>query len=192
MKSDLRFAMAACVIAQLAIGTVLVALSSGPWQLATIAISYFLAILSGMAMLLRWRTAFSVFAGAQMVFQSSSCVLIADLGFAGAWCVLGIGLACLLVGDQALLSSRLYILVSGSQLSSNDVVSATMRSFLRILYFVALVMVCSLLVLFLILAMDVGTLTLPLLLIFGLLIMISLYYLATRGTMAEDGEKPNI
>ena len=37
---------------------------------------------------------------------------------------------------------------------------------------------------------DIGTL--PLLLIFGLLVMISLYYLATRGMMAEDGEKPNI
>lgn len=49
-----------------------------------------------------------------------------------------------------------------------------------------------LLVLFLILAMDTGSLTLPFLLAAGLLAMISLYYLATRGTIAGDEEKPNI
>jgi hypothetical protein len=38
----------------------------------------------------------------------------------------------------------------------------------------------------------VGFLSLPLLLVMGLLVMISLYYLATRGTMIEDEEKPNI
>jgi hypothetical protein len=40
--------------------------------------------------------------------------------------------------------------------------------------------------------MDIGSLTLPFLLIAGLLVMISLYYLATRGTFIEDEEKPNI
>jgi hypothetical protein len=83
-------------------------------------------------------------------------------------------------------------MVSESELSSKEIVSATLRSFWRILFFLAFVMVCSLMALFLILAMDIGSLTLPFLLIAGLLVMISLYYLATRGTFIEDEEKPNI
>ena len=86
----------------------------------------------------------------------------------------------------------MYVKVSKSGLSSKNAISATTRSFWRILFFVAVVMVSSLLVLFLILAMDVGSLSLPFLLVSGLLVMASLYYLATRGTMVGDEEKPNI
>jgi hypothetical protein len=184
--------MASCVIAQLSIGMVLAAFSGGTWQLAIIAVSFPLAALSGVTMLRRWRTVFSIVAGAQLVFQCCSGVLGTELGYAGAWIVLGTGLACLLIGDQVLLSSRLYERVSESGLSSKDVISATTRSFWRILFFMSLVMVSSLLVLFLILAMDVGSLSLPFLLVAGLLVMASLYYLATRGTMVGDEEKPNI
>jgi hypothetical protein len=184
--------MASCVIAQLSIGIVLAAFSSGTWQLAIIAVSFLLAAVSGVTMLRRWRTAFSIVAGPQLVFQCCSCVLGTELGYAGAWIVLGTGLACLLIGDQVLQSSRLYESVSESRLSSKDVISATTRSFWRILFFMTLVMVSSLLVLFLILAMDVGSLSLPFLLVAGLLVMASLYYLATRGTMVGDEEKPNI
>jgi hypothetical protein len=83
-------------------------------------------------------------------------------------------------------------MVSESGLSSKDVIAATMRSFWRILFFVGIVMICSFLVLFLILATDLGSLTLPLLLVLGLLVMVSLYYLATRGAAVSDEEKPNI
>ena len=159
---------------------------------AVIAVSIPLAVVSGAAILIRSRASFSIITGTQLVFQCCSCVLGTNLGFVGAWLVLGTGLACLLIGDQVILSSHLYVMVSESGLSSKDVVSATMRSFWRILFFMAMVMVCSLLVLFLILAMDIGSLTLPFLLVSGLVVMVSLYYLATRGTMIGDEEKPNI
>jgi hypothetical protein len=192
LKALLRFAMAICIIAPLSVWIVLAAFSSGPWQSAIVAISFPLAAVSGVTMLKRWRTAFSIVAGSQLFLQCCGCVLGTELGYAGAWVVLGIGLACLLVGDQGIWSGRLYVGVSESGLSSRDVVSATARSFWRILFFVAVVMVCSLLVLFLILVMDIGSLPLPYLLASGLLVMVSLYYLATRGTMSGDEEKPNI
>lgn len=188
----MRFAMAICFIAQLSVGIVLTSFSDGPWQLAILGVSFPLAAVSGVTMLRRWRTTYSIVAGSQLVFQCCSCVLGTQLGYGGAWIVLGTGLASILIGDQVLLSSRLYMKVSGSGLSSKEVISATTRSFWRILFFVAVVMVSSLLVLFLILAMDFGSLTLPFLLVSGLLVMISLYYLATRGTMIGDEEKPNI
>ncbi len=167
-------------------------LSYWPWQLVIVAATVLLAILNGAAIIKRWRAAFCVGTGALLVFQCSASVLATNLGFAGAWLALGIGLACLLVGGQMMLSSKLYEGVSETDLSSKERASTTLRSIWRILFFVALVMVCSLLVLFLILAMDFGSLTLPLLLIAGLLAMVSLYYLATRGTTAGDEEKPNI
>jgi hypothetical protein len=192
LKGILRFAMVFCVVVQLSTGIVLAVVSSGTWQLAIVALSLPLSAVTGVTMWKRWRTAFSVVAGGQLVFQCCSCVLGTGLGYFGAWTILGTGLTCLLIGDQVLSSSRLYVMVSGSGLSSKEVISATTRSFWRILFFVAVVMVSSLLVLFLILALDIGSLTLPFLLASGLLVMVSLYYLATRGTMTEDEEKPNI
>jgi hypothetical protein len=184
--------LAICIAEQLAIALVLIAFSDGPWQLAIIAISIPLAILSAVVAFLRHRASFSLFSGLQLIFQCCACVLGTGLGYAGAWSALGLGLVCILIGNQALLSSQLYVGVKESGLSSKGIVSATFRSFWRILFFMAIVMVSSLLVLFLILAMDIGSLTLPFLLVAGLLAMISLYYLATRGAMAGDEEKPNI
>jgi hypothetical protein len=179
-------------VAQLFVGIVLVLFSNGPWQLIIVAVTFPASAISGAMMLKQWRIAFCVSIGTQLVFQCCAFVFATDLGFVGAWLALGIGLAILLIGDQILLSSRLYVTVSESELSSKEIISATLRSFWRVLFLLGLVMVCSLLALFLILAMDVGSLTLPLLLMAGLLVMISLYYLATRGTLIENEEKPNI
>jgi hypothetical protein len=191
VKRILNSAMIGCIGAQLGVGLVLTSVSTGEWQLAIIAATVLFAALSGAAMFAQRRTAFSICAGALLVFQCCAGVLATDLGFAGAWMALGVGLICLLVGNQALLSSGLYPAVSQSSLSSQEVLSATRRSFWRMLFFVALVMACSMLVLFLILAMDFGSLTLPFLLLAGLLLMISIYYLATHGTVGDE-EKPNI
>ncbi len=180
------------VIAQLSAGVVLALLSEGQWQLSVVGATLLAIAVSSVAMFKRRRTAFSLSTGALLVFQCCAFVLVTNLGFIGAWGALGIGLACLLVGNQALVSSGLYVGASEEGLLSKEVVIATRRSFWRILLFVGLVMACSMLVLFLILAMDLGSLTLPFLLVAGLLLMVSLYYLATRGTTTGDGEKPNI
>ncbi len=180
------------MVEQLAVAAVLIALTAGSWQVAVMAVSLPLAMASIVSAYYHHRTAFSAFAGSQLVFQCCACVIGTGLGYAGAWSVLGLGLACLLIGDQALLSSRLYARVNESGLPSKGVISATVRSFWRILFFIALVMISSLLVLFLILAMDIGSLPLPLLLVAGLLAMVSLYFLSTRRNMAGDEEKPNI
>ena len=184
--------MAMCIVEQLAVGAVLIALSNGAWQIAAIAVFLPLATASGVSAYYRHRTSFSTFAGSQLVFQCCAFVLATGLGYAGAWSVLGLGLACILIGDQALLSGCLYEGASGRSLSSKGIIWATVRSFWRILFFMALVMIISLLVLFLILAMNMGSLPLPLLLFVGLLTMVCLYYLATRRATAGDEEKPNI
>ncbi len=150
------------------------------------------AVVSGVTMVKSWRMAFSIAGGSQLVLLCSSCILGTNLGFGGAWFVLGVGLAGLLIGDQVLVSRSLYDVMSESSLSSKAAIIAMEHSFWRILFFVASVMACSLLVLFLILAMDIGSLSLPFLLVAGLLAMVSLYYLATRGTTSGDEEKPNI
>ena len=180
------------MVEQLAVAAVLIALTAGTWQVAVMAVSLPLATASSVSAYYRHRTSFTAFAGSQLVFQCCACVLATGLGYAGAWFVLGLGLACLLIGDQALLSSRLYAGTHEGGLSSKGFLSATVRSFWRILVFMALVMISSLLVLFMILAMNVGSLPFPLLLIVGLLAMVCLYYLATRRTTAGDEEKPNI
>jgi hypothetical protein len=180
------------LLEQLGVAIALIAFSAGPWQLAIIAVSLPLVALSGAAIYLHQRIPFSLLAGSQLVFQCCACVLGTELGYAGAWSALGLGLVGILLGDQALLSGQLYVGVNESNLSATAIVDATFHSFWRIVFFVAMVMVSSLLVLFLILAMDIGSLTLPFLLVAGLLVMISLYYLATRGAMAGDEDKPNI
>jgi hypothetical protein len=191
VKRILNLALIGCIVAQLSVGLVLASFSQGGWQLAIVAGTLLASALSGAAALTRRRTEFSVSVGALLVLQCCAGVLATNLGFVGAWVALGIGMACLLVGNQALLSRELYHMGNGGGLSSKEPLSATWRSLSRILFFVALVMACALLVLFLILAMDFGSLTLPLLLIAGLLLMTSLYYLATRGTVGDE-EKPNI
>jgi hypothetical protein len=177
---------------QLSIGIVLALLSSGIWQIALAAVTFAFTGISSATVFKQWRTAFSVSVASLMVFQCCAGVLATNMGFSGAWVALGIGLASLLIGHQVMLSNRVYATIGEKALSSEEAIFATRRSLWRILFFVTMVMACALLVLFLILAMDVGFLSLPLLLVMGLLVMISLYYLATRGTMIEDEEKPNI
>jgi hypothetical protein len=90
-------------MAQLSVGIVLVLFSSGLWQLIIVAVTFPVSVISGTMMFGQWRIAYSVSAGSLLVFQCCAFVLATSLGFVGAWLALGIGLACLLIGDQILL-----------------------------------------------------------------------------------------
>jgi uncharacterized membrane protein len=126
------------------------------------------------------QTNFSLLAGIALATQALLLVAWGNSGFELPWIVLGLGLLAIMLGNQSIRTSRLIasaVQESGPEEPSFRAVS--LRGLLRIVYFVGLVMLVSLIVLVVSLNASIGTLTIPMAGAVILVILVALTLLAT-------------
>lgn len=122
---------------------------------------------------------FSLSAGASLVLNITAMVLYADQGYAVTWAAFGIGLATLMAGNHTCRSAEVLLVRrkvgEGGERSFHR---AALRGYLRVVLFVGLVMIISLLLLLLSLNAAVGTMPSWAMAGLALMAMISLALLA--------------
>jgi hypothetical protein len=126
------------------------------------------------------QTNFSLLAGLALATEALLLVAWGNSGFELPWIVLGLGLLAIMLGNQSIRTSRL--IASAVQESGPEEPlfrAVSLRGLLRVVYFMGLVMLVSLIVLVVSLNASIGTLTIPIAGAVILVILVALTLLAT-------------
>jgi hypothetical protein len=123
---------------------------------------------------------FTLFAGVAIALEDLILGATGDRGFELLWIVLGFGLLAILIGNHAIRTMELIRTTPMAPGPEEDLFyPAALRGLLRIIYFIGLVMLVSLITLIVSLNASIGILTIPLAAVCILALLAALTLLAT-------------